>query len=276
MYVVGGHGYVGSRTVAYAKENGNEAVVVSRGGDTRNGVPSLAWDDFLNDLRHGVGGSISVVWILDGAKHGELEHLDALLKVVDESTYIVGVSSCTVYGDRHGGMCDELTPLSLVTSNAKLKAACEEALGAAPVARGVLRLGALYGIDDRGVRTDRIERWVAEAARAGTVTVPEPSHWRGWLHRDQAARALFRAARDRVDGTFNVTSSNYRFGDAASFAAIPFGATVKGNGKEDPMDYRIDSSLAVEQHLLDQRDGEDLPSAVASFAANYREGRRIR
>ncbi|WP_370644537.1 NAD-dependent epimerase/dehydratase family protein [Actinoplanes sp. L3-i22] len=267
---MGGHGYVGSRAVFYAEAGGDDVVVVSRGGDTRGGVPSVAWDDFLIDLRQRAGQPSSIVWILDGAKHDELERLNALLRVVDESTYVVGVSSCTVYGNRHGEVCVESTPLSLVTPNAELKAACEDSLEAAPVSYGILRLGALYGVDDRGIRRDRVEKWVTEAAQVGTVTVPEPSHWRGWLHRDQAARALVRAARDRVEGTFNVTSSNYRFGDAASFAADPFGAEVRGDGKDDPMDYQIDSSLAVKQQLLDHQEGEDLPSTVAAFAATHR------
>jgi nucleoside-diphosphate-sugar epimerase len=270
VYVVGGHGYVGSRTVSYGAAGGDDVVVVSRDGDTRGGVPSLSWEDFLNDLRQRTGEPNSIIWILDGAKHGEPEHLDALLKVADKSTYVVGVSSCTVYGNRHGAVCVESTELDLVTPNARLKAACEDSLEAAPVSYGVLRLGALYGVDERGIRRDRVEKWVTEAVQAGTVTVPEPSHWRGWLHRDQAARALLRAARDRVEGTFNVTSSNYRFGDAASFAAAPFGAEVKGDGKDDPMDYRIDSSRAVEQGLLDQQEGEDLPAAVAAFAAKQK------
>jgi nucleoside-diphosphate-sugar epimerase len=267
--MVGGHGYVGARTVSFAATEGVEAIVVSRDGDTRQGISSLAWADFLIDLREHAGRQTSIVWILDGAKHSELERLKELLSVADDSTYIAAVSSCTVYGDQHGKTCDETTPLSLVTPNAKLKAACEDSLEASPVCYGVLRLGALYGIDDRRVRRDRIEKWITEAAQQNTVTVPEPSHWRGWLHRDQAARALFRAASRRVEGTFNVTSSNYRFGEAASFAAVPFGATVVSDGKDDPMDYQIDSAKALQRHLLDHLEREDLPSAVAAFADTY-------
>jgi len=269
MFVVGGQGYVGSRTAALAAEEGAETVVVSRNGDTRHGVSSLAWADFLIDMSAHPGRQISVVWILDGAKHRELDRLKDLLSVADEATYVAAVSSCTVYGDRRGQTCDETTPLSLVTANAKLKAACEDSLKDSSVSYGVLRLGALYGVDDRGVRRDRVEKWVTEASRDGTVTVPEPSHWRGWLHRDQAARALLRAASERIEGTFNVASSNYRLGEAATFAATPFGAAVVSDGKDDPMDYQIDSSKAVQKRLLDQLTGEDMSSTVASFVEKY-------
>jgi nucleoside-diphosphate-sugar epimerase len=269
MYIVGGHGYVGSRTASFAATEGAEVTVVSRDGDTRHGTSSLAWPDFLADVRAAAGRRASIVWSLNGARNGELDLLTELLSVADEATYIVAVSTCTVYGNRHGQTCDEATPLSLVTANAKLKAACADALEASAVSYGVLRLGTLYGTDHRGVRDDRIEKWIIEAAHQGTVTVPEPAHWRGWLHLDQAARALFRAADGRVEGTFNVTSSNYRFGEAASFAAAPLGAAVVSDEQDDPMDYKIDSTKAVQRHLLDQLDGEDLPSAVAALVDTY-------
>jgi len=269
MYVVGGHGYVGSRTVAFADKQGVKAIVVSRQGDTRHGVPSLAWPDFLIDMSTRANQRTSIVWILDGAKHSELDRLKDLLDVADESTHVAAVSSCTVYGNQLGQVCDEAVPLSLVTANAKLKAACEATLEASSVSYGALRLGALYGVDDHGVRRDRVEKWVTEAARDGKVTVPEPSHWRGWLHRDQAARALFRTANERVEGIYNVTSSNYRFGEAAAIAADHFGAAVVSDGKDDPMDYQIDSTKAIQRSLLDRLEGEDLPSSVASFAKRY-------
>lgn len=269
MYIVGGHGYVGSRTASFATTEGAKATVVSRDGGIRQGISSLAWADFLTDLRARAGRQTSIVWSLNGARNGELNYLKELLSVADEATYIVAVSTCTVYGNRHGQTCDETTPLSLVTPNAELKAACADALEASTVSYGVLRLGALYGVDHRGARPDRIEKWITEAAQQGTVTVPEPSHWRGWLHLDQAARALLRAAGGRVEGTFNVTSSNYQFGEAASFAAAPFGATVVREAKDDPMDYKIDSTKAFQQRLIDQLDGEDLPSTVAALVDAY-------
>lgn len=269
MYIVGGHGYVGSRVLSYAAAEGHHAGVVSREGDTRRRVPSIAWPDFLADLADRGGRTAPIVWILDGTKHDELNRLNELLAVAETSAYVAAVSSCTVYGDQLGQACDERTPLSLRTPNAELKAACEAALDASGAPHGVLRLGALYGIDDRGVRRDRVEKWVTEAVRDQTVTIPDPSHWRGWLHRDQAARALLRAAQQRVEGIYNVTTSNYRSGDAAAFAAEPFGATVVSDGNDDPLNYQIDSTRATELGLLDQQAGEDLKSSIDAFAAKY-------
>ncbi|GIE93882.1 NAD-dependent epimerase/dehydratase family protein [Paractinoplanes rishiriensis] len=270
MYVVGAQGYLGSRVMASALGAGVEATAVSRSGDTRHGISSISWSQLLKDLSAKPGRRTEVIWILDGAKHNELDRLSDLLGVAGEAIYITAVSSCTVYGDQQGRSCDETTPRSLMTDNAQLKAACEDALEASSVSYSALRLGALYGVDDRGVRQDRIEKWVTEAAREGSVTVPEPTHWRGWLHREQGARALLRAASRRIEGVFNVASSNYRFGDAAAFAATHFDAAVASDGKDDPMDYRIDSTKAERACLLDQLGGEALPDAVTSFAEQYK------
>ena len=265
MYVVGGHGYVGSRVVDFAFRRGTEANVVSRDGDDRCGMPSLAWAEFIAQLGAGVGIN-SVVWLLDGAKHNELDRIGELLDVADERLYVAAVSTATVYGDQAGRPCDESTASRPVTKHAEVKASCEAALLAAPVQAGILRFGALYGPDNRKVRSDRVEKWVTEAATHGTVTVPEPSHWRGWLNKDQGARALFRAADGRIPGIFNVATSNYRFGDAAGFAAKLFDAKVQSDGKPDPMNYMMIAERARQAGLLDEGPGESLAETVDAFA----------
>ena len=269
MYVVGGHGYVGSRVVDFAAVNGTDTVVVSRNAEQRRGVPSIAWTEFLASQARTDEPS-SIVWLLDGIKHAEAEHLDELLQVVSVSTHIALVSSCTVYGDRNGEVCDEDTPVHVVTANAEVKASSEAALHASPASWSALRFGALYGPDDRGVRKDRVEKWVTQAAHEGIVTTPAPSHWRGWLHRDQAARALYRAADRRLRGVFNVASSNYRFGEAASFAAALFNASLVDDGKPDPLNYRVDADRARGLVILDELPGEDIASTVTAFARQQR------
>jgi nucleoside-diphosphate-sugar epimerase len=262
VYVVGGQGYVGSRVVAFAEANGRAPIVVSRDGGARAGRRSLPWSDFL---AHVADQPDAIVWLLDGAKHDELGRLTELLAVTRPGVYIAAVSSCTVYGNKHGLTCDEDASLEILTDNARLKAACEGLLNSSSLPSGMFRLGALYGPDDRGVRKDRVEKWVTEAAGSGTVTVPEPSHWRGWLFRDQAARCLYRAARNHIEGVFNVASSNHRFGEAAEFAAKPFAAKVQGDGKPDPMNYQVDASRARKAGLLDELEGEDIGAVVNAF-----------
>ncbi len=98
------------------------------------------------------------------------------------------------------------------------------------------------------------------------TTVPEPSHWRGWLHREQAARALVRAASRRTTGVFNVASANMTFADAAGTAAGLFDASVESDGKPDPSNYQVDSTAARQCDLLDEHPAEDLPSCTRAFA----------
>ncbi|WP_131746332.1 NAD(P)-dependent oxidoreductase [Frankia sp. Cppng1_Ct_nod] len=264
VYVVGGHGYVGSRVVTEAGRGG--VVVVSWAGDSRRGVPSLAWQEFLDHVES--SGPCSVVWLLDGVKHAEPQRLDELLAVASPEAHVVSVSTCTVYGARHDDLCGENEPVQLLTTHARLKAGCEQTLITSGRSWCVLRLGALYGIDDRGVRKDRIEKWVTQAAGHGTVAVPEPAHWRGWLHRDQAARALWRAASHRVTGLFNVASANLTFGQAARSAADLFGVSVESDGNPDPCSFQINATAARTCGLLDELAGEDLASATASFVAD--------
>jgi len=270
MYVVGGHGYVGSRIVSLSDQAEANVRVVSKRGGEKRGVSSQSWEDFIGELASSREPT-SIIWLLDGAKHDEATFLRELLKAVDPTTYIAAVSSCTVYGDRRGQMSDEGTPIQILTSNARLKSDCENTLQQSEARCGIFRLGALYGVDDRGVRQDRIEKWVTEAAQDGRVSVPNPSHWRGWLHRDQAARTLLRAATSRVTGVFNVVTSNYTFSDIASFAAAPFGATVERDSRDDPLNYQVNAARAKVAGLLDEEDGESPDAAISAFIGTYSE-----
>ena len=207
----------------------------------------------------------SLVWLLDGAEHAELERLAELLHWAPMGTHVVLVSTCTVYGDRDGSVCDEEQPLDLRTPHARLKAQAEAMLAESTLSWCVQRLGALYGVDDRGARTDRVEKWVTAAATTGEVHVPDPDHWRGWVHRDQAARSLWRAARSRTAGVFNVASANLTFGQAAGQAAEPFGATVVADEAVDLCDYRIDATKARSCGLLDEFPEENLATTVSAF-----------
>lgn len=259
MLVVGGNGYVGSALVSQASE---EAVVVSRTGREPG---SIAWADLPASLK--ATAAPVVVWLLDGAKHDEPARLAELIRAAPRDTHVVYVSTCTVYGDRSGEVCAEDTPLDLITPHAQVKAAGEHALAEAQISTTVLRFGALYGPDPRGVRRDRIEKWLTEARDHGTVTVPDPGHWRGWLHRDQAGRALLAAAGRRVAGTFNVSSADATFADAARSAADWFGASVVGSDSPDPLNYRIDAARARKAGLLSELPEEDLPACTTAFAS---------
>lgn len=257
MIVVGGLGYVGSALRQLAPE----AVAVSRDG----GGASRSWVDLLSQLP--ASKAPVIAWLLDGAKHDELDRLDELVAAVPGGSHVVYVSTCTVYGDAAGRTCNEDAPLRLLTPHAELKKAGEEALERADgITSTVLRFGALYGPDARGIRRDRVTKWLTEAHDSGTVTVPDPAHWRGWLHHDQAARALHAAARSRQPGVFNVASANATFADAVSTAARLFDAEIVGSDRPDPLDYRIDATRAREAGLLTEQPGEDLSSCTRAMS----------
>jgi nucleoside-diphosphate-sugar epimerase len=97
---VGGHGYVGSRLVSAASDAGDQVQVVSRDGAPRWGRASAAWSDLAGVLAG--RAPESVVRLLDGAKHAELDRLRELLTWAPAGTHVVFVSTCTVYGDRGG------------------------------------------------------------------------------------------------------------------------------------------------------------------------------
>ncbi|GAB3165228.1 hypothetical protein GCM10027059_22620 [Myceligenerans halotolerans] len=258
MFVVGGLGYIGSALMPLAPE----AVAVSRDG----GGASRSWADLLSRLP--ASEAPVIVWLLDGAKHEELDRLGDLVGVLPVGSHVVYVSTCTVYGDAAGRTCTEDTPLQLVTPHAQLKKAGEDTLERAEgITSSVLRFGALYGADPRGIRRDRVTKWLTEAHDEGTVTVPDPAHWRGWLHRDQAARALHAAARSRQPGVFNVASANAAFADAVSTAARLFDAEIVASDRPDLLDYRIDATLAREAGLLTEQPGEDVSGSTRVVSA---------
>lgn len=264
VFVVGGHGYVGWRVVTLGLEAGESPRIVSRDGDTRGGRASSAWTEWLKQLADKAEGS-SVIWLLDGTKHDEASRLPEMLAAAPPQTHVVFVSSCTVYGDTGGELCSEDHAQQPQTANARVKASSEQLLLASPVSACIQRLGVLYGIDRRGVRADPVEQWVVQASGSGTVVVPEPTHWRGWVHVDQAARALWGAAQRRTAGTFNIASANHTFGEAAGYAALIFAGSVVGDGKPDRCNHRVDSAAARAAGLLDEQPGEGLVGAIQSF-----------
>ena len=263
IFVVGGHGYVGTRIAAAAEELGGLTHAVSRHGGTRFGIPSISWPDFLSELPD--CDDARVIWLLDGANDDELDRLPELLAAAKSDAMVVAVSTCTVYGNRGDELCTERLERQLLAPHAKVKANVEDALAAAPVTSCVMRLGALYGIDDRAVRPDRIETWVNQGRRDGVITVPDPDHWRGWLHRDQAARALYRAAANRVAGVFNATTANLTFRQAVEPAAASTGAQVRSSSTPDPLSYQVDSSAAMAASLLDALPGESIEEATDTY-----------
>ena len=264
MFVVGGHGHVGARVVAYAAEAYVPIEVVSRAGGERRGVPSLAWSELPGMLAKQCEPG-SVIWLLDGAKHDEPQRLAEFVAAAPAGTHVVFASTCTVYGDQHGALCDERVAPQPATAHAMVKAGCERMLADSELRWCVQRFGALYG--GGGGDSDRVRRWVRQAVADRIVTVPEPDHWRGWLHRDQAARALVRAAADGTEGVFNVASANLRFVDAVKPAAALVNARIAAEGPADLCDYRIDAALARAVGLLDEQSGEDVASTIAAFAA---------
>lgn len=268
---MGGHGYVGAGVVTAAEREQRSVTIVSRAGDTRDGRSSVAWPDWVRQLDRHTG---PVVWLLDGAKHEEPTRLTEFITTAGPDVHVVLVSTCTVYGNQGDRLCPETAPIALLGRHAQVKFACEQLLARSSLHWSVLRLGALYGPDGRGVRRDRTQTWVQQAATVGTVVVPDPEHWRGWVHRDQAARALWRVVRDGRTGVFNVASSNATFGQAAASAAGAFGATVVAGDGPDLCSYRVDAAAARAVGILDEQSGEDIASTTARAVRAWNDANR--
>lgn len=64
---------------------------------------------------------------------------------------------------------------------------------------------------------------------------------------------------------FNVVSADLTFGQAAGFAAEPFGARVVADPEPDPCNYRVDATKARQHDLLDELPTEDLAATVPAF-----------
>lgn len=267
VYLVGGHGYVGSRIEPAARSLGDAAtrlVVISREGDTRGGVPSQSFETLAGLLAS--SGPASVVWLLE-QKHGEQKLLTSLLPAIEDSgSRVVFASTATVYGDRGDGLCDESTPIDPPSEHARSKADRERQLAGSGVRHCVLRLGVLYGPDETGRRVDRTLKMIRAGRESGTIRVTGAAHWRGWLHRDQAAHAFYRAAVGEHDGVFVVAGENHRLGDVARHAAELTGAAVVETDDPDPYSYRLDAGRARSAGLLDQRDDEALFAVMQGYA----------
>jgi len=259
--VVGGHGYVGARI---AKAHGPDTVVVvSRDGTTQHGIPSVAWPDWTAKIAE--NPTPRVIWMLDH-RHDD-ERLLRELAAAAPMAHVTMCGTCTVYGDRGDALCTESTALRPTTANAEAKLRCETFLAESGLGWCSLRLGALFAPNIRGARKDRVQKMV-EQARAGRVVVPDPTHWRGWLHADQAARALWRASVQRADGAVLVASENHTFGEAAGYAAELYDAEVAAAGEPDLSSYRIDAALARSLGILDELPGEGLADTIRAFATS--------
>ncbi len=186
-------------------------------------------------------------------------------------------STCSVYGDSHGGSCVEDDDVSTETAYAASKLFAEQAvlsLADRDFSVICLRLGTVGG-PSRRMRFDLlINAMTASALSQGVIDVHDPTARRPLLGINDAVNAFELAALSApgVRGVYNVASVNVTVGEAA--AAVANGvADLSGNrptlnvmGVKDRRSYYARWDKAVEH--LGYSPAETLPSLVRATAGH--------
>lgn len=179
----------------------------------------------------------------------------------------VFASTCAVYGrDGDDAVTEETTPQP-ITTYAKTKLACEEALsglvrsGSGSGSRSggwshvCLRNGTVYGVSPRMRLDTVVNDFVGSAVARGRVDMrTEGRAWRPFVHVEDVARAyaaVLTAPDEAVSGrTFNVVRSdeNYRIIDVADAVVEYVGECVRSKPTSvfDKRSYRVDGTKLAE------------------------------
>ena len=159
-------------------------------------------------------------------------------------------STCSVYGASNG-LLEERSQVNPISLYAQSKLASEKILTQladhtfSPV---ILRFGTVYGLSGR-TRFDLVVNLLtAKAVVEGKITLSGGGQWRPFLHVDDAALALLKAAEaptDLIHGEiFNVGSykQNYRLQDVAQViqSLVPGSEIVDMGAGTDFRNYRVD------------------------------------
>lgn len=111
--------------------------------------------------------------------------------------HLIYTSTYSVYGQHHGALVSEETPVNPATSNGEVIAATEGTLLALANLRvSVLRLGGIYG---PGRTLERIYRRAAGQRRPGAG-----AEWANWVHRSDIVGAIEYVRAHALSGIYNL------------------------------------------------------------------------
>jgi nucleoside-diphosphate-sugar epimerase len=129
--------------------------------------------------------------------------LVSALKQTPSVQQLIYTSSCSVYGEQHGALVDEETPIAPTTANGRILGETEQVLLSASSENlriCILRLGGIYG---PGRELVKIYQRLAGTTRPGSGQEPA-----NWIHLDDIVAAIEFARRHRFQGIYNLVDED--------------------------------------------------------------------
>lgn len=186
-------------------------------------------------------------------------------------TRLIFSSTCSVYGAKPDKLLkedDEVFPLSIYAIS---KLAAEETIENANPNSVIFRLGTLYGYSPR-MRFDLVvNTFIARAIQENKITVFGGQQYRPLVHVQDAADAFLKALDSDETGVFNLGGRNCKIIDVANVIQKETRCNVVVYQEiEDPRNYAVDSSLAIQSLKVDFR--RDIPYTVNRIKVAFEEG----
>ena len=165
---------------------------------------------------------------------------DRAIEAAAAGAHLVFLSSASVYGTT-SGMIDETTPPAPVLGYAKAKLETEQAIATRGLSGTVLRLVSPYG--PRQTRPTVLRRFLDAALTGAPLRYyGTGARTQDFIHVDDIAAAVGKAARDRVTGLFVLASGqSITMRDLAELiiAAAGSSSPIEAAGVPDPEDSRM-------------------------------------
>jgi len=279
--VLGGAGYVGTEVCASLVERGHSVTVVDPlwfGDHFDYDVTVRQQSAFALDVNDFTGCD-AVVHLAAMSNDPMADYDPARNFVLNQSLVthaaflarragvrrFVYASTCSVYGNACGTLCDEDSAVDSASAYSAAKLFGEQAslaLGTGQFSVVSLRKGTISGYGRR-MRLDLLlNTMVVQALSTHTVSVNDPVAWRPLLgiHDTVAAYEAALSAPSTVSGVFNIGSVNVQILEAAEavtqvvseFLGVPVELRVLK--RPDPRSYRADWSKAQRQLGFTPRD----------------------
>jgi len=274
ILVIGGAGYIGSALLPKLLERGYQVRLMDRFLFGKEPIASVLGNRNLEIIQADFRHVDKLVEVMPGID--QVIHLGAIVgdpacsldqqltvevnlmatRMIAEVAKGSGIrrfcfaSTCSVYGESDE-ILEERSQVNPISLYAQSKLASEKVLlqlADSTFSPVILRFGTVYGLSGR-TRFDLVVNLLtAKAVTEGKITLFGGGQWRPFLHVDDAALALLKAAEAPIDlihgEIFNVGShkQNYRLQDAAQViqSLVPGAEIVDMGIGTDFRNYRVD------------------------------------